>query len=68
MKSNFPHPMPYVVQAYDSSLERFLDTIHGGHTEPAAKEAEVRLRADPSRWITGKPTKTRVVPAVQVKP
>jgi hypothetical protein len=68
MKSNFPHPLPFVMQAWDTSLEKWMDTIHGGNTEKQALETEKRIRATPSHWITGRPTQTRVVPAKQIKP
>lgn len=29
-RSNFPNALPFIMQAWDSSLERWLDTIHGG--------------------------------------
>jgi hypothetical protein len=67
-KSNFPHPLPFVMQAWDSSLEKWLDTIHGGHTQAEAETTEKRVRAEPSHWMRGTPTRTRIVPALRVKP
>ena len=60
-RSNFHHEYEFVVQAWDSSLERWLDTIYGNDTLPACLKFSVPRAVDPTRWIGGKVGQIRIV-------
>ena len=60
-RSNFPHKHPLVIQAWDSSLGQWLDTIHGNINLPACAQYSVPIALEPHRWMQGKPGKIRIV-------
>ena len=61
LRSHFAHAKPLVVQAWDVSLGRWLDTIYGGESLHACEEHALQAARNPERWVGGKVGRTRIV-------
>ncbi len=64
MKTQYPltnhaHEKRFVVQAWDSSLGQWLDTIHGADFESGIFAA-LQTARQPARWMQGKVGETRI--------
>ncbi len=57
--SNHAHEKRLVVQSWDSSLGRWLDTIHGADSESGIETA-LQTAREPDRWMGGKVGETRI--------
>lgn len=57
--SNHGHARRFVVQSWDSSLGRWLDTIHGADSE-AGIETALQTAREPNRWMGGEVGETRI--------
>ena len=60
-RSNFAHDKPLVVQAWDVSLGKWLDTIHGNVNLPACEQYTLPVVLEPERWIGGHVGRVRIV-------
>ncbi len=59
--SNFSNKHPFIVQAWDASLDRWLDTIHGAATVEKCLTEALPVAREPGRWMRGQVGRTRVV-------
>jgi hypothetical protein len=57
--SNHGHEKRFVVQSWDSSRGRWLDTIHGADSE-AGIETALQTAREPDRWMGGEVGETRI--------
>lgn len=60
-RSNCPHKHPLVIQTWDSSLGKWLDTIHGNVNLPACQQYSLPVVLEPDRWMGGRVGRVRIV-------